>query len=252
MILQNETILLCGGEERNYKKCLQLDKGTWREHSTLNMSRIGHSAVATQTATFFFGGILSNTTYEYLPKDSNTWLTGKTNIPGGFHSGCAIASKSESEIWLIGGSTCGRRILRFNVNDHTFHSTPSRLNVRRNEPRCAFIPKTNKIMITGGFHTPTATWLDSTEMLDTEDGSITMASPMNFKRDGHGIGIVTIGNEDKLAVVGGKDGDIITHSEYHRAEFFNTQSKEWEITNALPVVHKDFGFLSVKLADIFF
>ena len=28
---------------------------------------------------------------------------GKTEIPGGFNYGCAIAVKSEKEIWLIGG-----------------------------------------------------------------------------------------------------------------------------------------------------
>ena len=77
MVTHNDTILLCGGEN-NSKKCFQLDHGTWKEHSTLNVERDWHSAVTTQTATFVFGGDYSDKTYEYLPKDSTKWLMGKT------------------------------------------------------------------------------------------------------------------------------------------------------------------------------
>ena len=60
--------------------------------------------MTTQEVTFLFGGSFSNRkTYEYLPKDSTEWLMGKTEIPGGFEHGCAIAVKSGQEIWLIGG-----------------------------------------------------------------------------------------------------------------------------------------------------
>ena len=55
MVVHNGTILLCGGEN-NEQECLQLDHGTWKEHSTLNEARVVHSAVTTQTATFLFGG----------------------------------------------------------------------------------------------------------------------------------------------------------------------------------------------------
>ena len=36
MVAHYGTILLCGGF-RNEKKCCQMDHGTWKEHSTLNM-----------------------------------------------------------------------------------------------------------------------------------------------------------------------------------------------------------------------
>ena len=41
MVMHNGTVLLCGGEY-NYNKCLQLDHGTWKEHSTLNVQRYYH------------------------------------------------------------------------------------------------------------------------------------------------------------------------------------------------------------------
>ena len=208
MVAHNGTILLCGGWN-NKQKCLQLDRGTWKQHSTLNVDRAWRSVVTTQATTFIFGGGYPNSkTYEYLPKDSTTWIMGKTKIPGGFENGCAIAVKSEQEIWLIGGCGAEKRILSFNINDHTFQLLPTRLNVRRQGHRCAFIPNTNKVMITGGYngHYFHFNDLDSTEVLDTEDGSVTMASPMNSKRTGHGIGVVTINGEDRITVFGGFDG----------------------------------------------
>ena len=95
-----------------------MDHGNWKNHSTLVRRRDWHSAVTTQTATFVFGGgySYSRTTYEYLPKDSTEWLMGKTEIPGEIYDGCAIAVKSEKEIWLIGGSGTEKRILKFNVD----------------------------------------------------------------------------------------------------------------------------------------
>ena len=184
MVLHNGTILLCGGYDqtgRNMQKCLQLYHGTWKQHSTLSKRRQLHSVVTTQTASFLFGNgslVRPGTTYEYLPKDSTTWLMGQTEIPGGLQGGCAIAVKSDQEIWLIGGKNTEYRILTFSVKDHTFQELPSQLNVGRWDHRCAFIPNTNKVMITGGYNGP----LDSTEILDTEDGSVTMASPMNFQK----------------------------------------------------------------------
>ena len=81
MVEHNGKIFLCGGRT-NEKQCLQWNHGTLKDHSTLNVERLWHSVVTTQTATFIFGGIYSRTTYEYLSEDSTKWLTGKTEILG--------------------------------------------------------------------------------------------------------------------------------------------------------------------------
>ena len=240
MVLHDGAILLSGGYP-DRKKCLQLDHGTWKEHSTLNQTRCYHSAVTTQTTTFLFGGKKSNSrkTYEYLPKGSTSWLMGKTEIPGGFRDGCAISVKSDQEIWLIGGWTTEKRILSFNVNDHTFRQLPFRLNVRRCLHKCAFIPNTKKVMITGSGR--------STEVLDTEDGSVTMASPLNSKRIGHGMGVLTIKGEDRLVVFGGSD----RIKRLDTVEIYNAKTEKWEISDIKFNEPKDsFGYLTVKLRDI--
>ena len=239
------TILLCGGFG-NSEKCLQLDHGIWKEHSTLDNKRVWHSTVTTQTATFVFGGWRSRTTYEYLPKDSTEWIMGKTEIPGGFACGFAIAVKSEQEIWLIGGGSTEKRILRFNVESHTFQVLPFQLNMGRWGHRCALIPNTNKIRITGGFDDDC---INSTEILDIVDGNVTMASPMNSRRSGHGMGVVTINGKDRLAVFGGSDG----RNQLNRVEIYNTQTEKWETSDfKLSEPKSHFSFLTVKLGDILF
>ena len=162
----------------------------------------------------------------------------------GFDRGFAIAVKSGQEIWLIGGFETEKGILSFDVESHTFQVLPFQLNVGRFNHRCAFIPNTNKIMITGGINLG---FLDSTEILDTEDGSTSMASPMNSKRCGHGMGVVTINRKDRLAVFGGRNGE----NRLHCVEFYNTHTEKWEMSDLkLSEGKYGSGFLTIKLGDI--
>ena len=241
VLFQDGAVLLVGGL-RNDNKCLQLNHGTWREHSTLNKERYCHSVTTTESGIFLFGGATDS--YEYLPKGSTTWLMGKTEIPKGLWYGCAIAVKSDQEIWLIGGIGTNKRILSFNVKEHTFQELPFQLNVGRRGHRCAFIPNTNKIMITGGYDDYT---LDSTEIIDTQDGSVTKGSRMNIERQFHGMGVLTINDEDRLAVFGGHDRNSWIDS----VELYNSNTEKWETSHIkLTQPNFHFGFLTVKLSDI--
>ena len=245
MFLHDGNFLVCGGN-KNKKKCLILSHGTWKEHSSLNKKRLWHSSVTTQIATFVFGGIRSETTYEYLPKGSTTWLMGKNEIPSGFSYGSAVAVKSGEKIWLIGGYKTEKRILSFNVKDHTFQILPFQLNVGRFGHRCAFIPNTNRIIVTGG-KISDSEYLNSTEIIDSEDGSVTMASPMKCKRSGHGIGVITIKGEDRLVAFGGTDGLKIRYS----VELYCHQTDKWKIACINLQERKYcFGFLILKLSDV--
>ena len=75
-----------------------------------------------------------------------------------------------------------------------------------------------------------------------------MASPMNSKRFAHGMGVVTVNGEDRVAVFGGLDdgGD-----ELDCAELYNTITEKWEKTDLKSSKAKhSFGFLAIKLGDI--
>ena len=250
IVMHNGSLLLFGGTN-NELDCGQFCHGLWKKHSTLNKARVNHAAITTKAATFIFGGRYSSNTYEYLPKDSHIWLMGKTEIPGeGFQGGCAIAVKSDQEIWLVCDmphSLYGNIILSFNVNDHTFQVLPSKLIMVRYGFRCAILPHTNKIMITGGMNVFGGI-LDSSEILDTEDRSVTMASQMNTKRHRHGMGVITVNGEDRLAVVGGLSDN---YTELDSIELYNTETEEWETTKIkLQTPSYNFGCLSLNLRDI--
>ena len=164
-------------------------------------------------------------------------------------NGCAIEVKSDEEIWLIGGASMDDgSILSFNVNDHTFQKLPYKLNIERWDHKCAFIPNTKKLMITGGSDGVGGGHLDSTEIIDIENGTITMGSPMNSKRANHGMGVVTIENKDRLIVFGGEQFDYHT---LDSVEVYNTKTEKWETTGIkLKNKNAHFGFLTVNLAQI--
>ena len=104
-------------------------------------------------------------------------------------------------------------------------------------------------MITGGIGLTAGvfTLFNSTECLNTEDGSVTMASPMKSKRLGHGMGIIAINGENRLAVFGGYDGTNFLDN----VELYNTQTEKWETSDfKLSKAKSGFSFLTVKLGDI--
>ena len=244
MLLHNGTILLCGGR---MKKCYQLFRGNWMLHSTLNKSRVNYAVVSTQKAIFIFGGDHTRNTYEYLPKESTKWKwqIGKTEIPGGFQCGCAIAVKSEQEIWLIGDLFNGKRILQFNVNDHTFKVMPFQLIVDQIFlSRCALIPNSNKVMVIG--QRPNSNGFKA-QIIDIENGSVTMTGPLvNTKQDLYicQMDVLKINGEDRLAVFG-------IHRYLHTIELYNSQTNKWETTNkTFNGKQIGFGFLKIKLSDI--
>ena len=101
-------------------------------------------------------------------------------------------------------------------------------------------------MITGGHCS--ATILKSTEIIDPDNGSVIMASKMKYKRIGHGMGIVTINEEDRIAVFGGYHGETLPRDS---VELYNHHSDKWETTSIkMKEARSGFGFLSLKLNDV--
>ena len=112
---------------------------------------------------------------------------------------------------------------------------------------CAFIPNTKKIMITGGSRC--LHHINSTEIFDTENESITLAGPLNCIRDSHGIGVLTINDQDRIAVFGGQD--IVNNTALQSAELYDAkndilETSDIEVKNA----RNKFGFLTFKQGEI--
>ena len=254
MFIHDGALMVCGGGANNYDtsydrnepwKCFQLDNGIWKEHSTLNRKRANSAIVTTKKGTFIFGGNQKQfcKTYEYLPTGSTKWKNGKrSQLPGGVWRGCAIEVKSKQEIWLLGGHPRKERILSFDVNSHTSTELPFALLNERESFACAFIPGTDKIIVTGGISD--FKHQSSCEIIDTKDGTVTMASPMNYRRCGHGMGIIKNNREERLAVLGGTQGYGKVHDSI---ELYNIKTLKWELAEDLEmdIPRCSFGFTNI-------
>ena len=246
MHMHNDLILFCGGIT-SHRDWYSSVNGSLTNHSRLNVNRFLALTISTNSGMFVFGGYYDPFSYEYLPKDSTTWILGRNDIPEGIKDACAITMNSEQEILLIGNRnrSFDRRILKFDVKNHTFEELSTKLINGRSGHRCAYVPGTKKIIITGGYdYHDDMVLTNSTEILDTENGTVTVSNPMKVRRADHGIGILTVNDEDRVAVFGGRN---FQNASLDSVETFNTKTQKWEMSDIkLDQGRYGFGFLSVK------
>ena len=241
LFLHDDNLLICGGYG-NYDKCFMYEKDAWKELSTLKLNeyRSYASTVTTADGTFIFGGYDSRDTYEFLPPNK-VWQEGKTKIPNQFYQGCAVEVPNKKEILLVGGRDTFKRILKFDIENEDFKVMNVSLLKGREYHTCARLPDTNLIVITGGRDSD-GNEDDTTEILNLEDDSITLGNPMNVKRRDHGMAVITIDDEDRLAVFGGHNGDDSLDS----VETLNPRTRKWEVTDLkLDKAKRKFGFTSL-------
>ena len=218
------------------------DNDSWKEHSTLNEDRRFASAVTTADGTFIFGGEDGEETFEFLPKNSKVWENGRTKIPAGFSYGCAVEVPDRQEIILIGGSETFRRILNFDIKTQHFEEMPVSLIKGRYWHTCARLPDTNLVVITGGKDSDFNRH-DTTELLNLQDNTIALGNLMNTKRIHHGMAVITIDNEDRLAVFGGEDEN---RDYLDSVETLNPRTRKWEVSDLkLKEAKRGFGWVSL-------
>ena len=236
-----KTILICGGGD-NENKCLMHERGTWKDHSYLNKYRTFASAVTTVEGKFIFGGRNSDRTFEYLPQQSKRWKIGQTNIPDGFTGGCGVALPAQRKILLIGGEGTEKRILQFDMSSGAFEEMRLSLIKGRSYHACARIPDTSQIVITGGFDSD-GNEHGTTEILNFEDNTIMLGNSMNTKRDSHGMALISTDDEDRLAVFGGINENLVP---LDSVETFNSKTKKWEVSDLkLGGDKTSFGYTSI-------
>ena len=243
LFLNGDHLLICGGSNgASFKKCLKYEKDSWKEHSTLNSGRLYSSAITTANGTFIFGGDFDNKfTFTYLPKNSKDWQEGRTKIPEGFKYGCVVEVPGKQEVLLIGGLETQTRILKFDIETQAFEEMNVSLIEKRWGHTCAKLPHTNLILITGGLYSDTN---GKSEIFDMKDNTIILGNPMNTKRSYHGMAVITIANEDRLTVFGGRDENL---NRLDSVEIFNSSTRKWEIVSDLKLEEAKaaFGYVSL-------
>ena len=142
-----------------------------------------------------------------------------------------------------------------------------KLKVGRRDHKCAYIPGTNKIVITGGmvgalFARPykpgektisdfRGSVFDSTEIIDIDSETISMGNPMNLRRHSHGIGHVAINGKDKLVVFGGTDGGGNNAKALDEIEIYDNETDQWKLsTIRLDKGVRNIECLNIKLGEI--
>ena len=189
---------------------MKLVTNSWQINTALKTS--GYctptNMVISSKAIYTFGADENAKKIRYLPTNSKEWIEEKDiDIPGKFRIGCAVEIRSKGEIWLIGGCDYrGSRILSFDLQNHTLRELPLKLKTGRSYQKCIVTKISNKevILVTGGLsegrQPHKRSFLNSVEIINIEDGSVTPSPPMNIKRVGHGIGTLKINNQPRICV----------------------------------------------------
>ena len=256
LFMQNGTLTAAGGFDWNgsfNETWYQLKNGFWQINTALKTS--GYctptNMVITSKAIYTFGADENANKVRYLPNNGKNWMVKEhIEIPGQFRIGCAVEIKSKGEIWLIGGNDDnGNRILSFDLETHTFKDLPLKLITGRSRHIC-FVTKigdSEVILVTGGnseAKTPKRhTLLNSVEIINIADGSVTSSPLMTFRRNGHGIGTLNINNQPRICVFGGWNGE----KEENTVEVFDEETLKWELVKDFQMMEfkSEFGYITI-------
>ena len=242
--------MVAGGFNRNdfNETCYQLKNGSWQIYESLKTSGYctPENMVKTDKAIYTFGADYDGKKVRYLPNNSKDWIEEENvKIPKYFLRGCAVEIKSKGEIWLIGGDGTRKRILSFDLQNHTFTELPMKLKVGRYCHKCIVtkIGDSEVILVTGGLKKGTYCYENSVEIINIETGKVKLSSPMNKLRVGHGIGTLNINDQPRICVFGGWNG----FSEENTIEIFDKETLKWELLEDFKMKESKsyFGYLNI-------
>ena len=133
----------------------------------------------------------------------------------------------------------------FRQRNHSAIWSKVRIFKRFSDCGCVQIPNTTKIMITGG--KDGSIYHSSTEIFDTSTRTISYGPSMNSQRAYHGLGILTILNEDRVVAIGGYTGS----QNLDTVEAYNQYTNTWGyLSIQLLSPKRAFGSLTIKEGDI--
>ena len=151
---------------------------------------------------------------------------------------------------MIGGAgKSNKRILSFDLENHTFTELPMKLNVGRFGHTCIVtkIGNSEVILVTGGIEEkrPSCEYLNSVEIINIDAGSVTLISWLNIKRAAHGIGNLNINNQHRIAVFGGINNSGTRTKK--SIEIFDKETLKWELLDDIKMneARDDFGYLAI-------
>ena len=242
MTSNGDNLLNCGGYS-NYKKCYSLDiqEKRWIPHSNLTQNRVYATSVTMPNGVYIFGGrgIDSQTTTDFLPKNSGVWQAGPS-IPNRFESGCGVQI-SQEDLLLIGGRGTYDRLLEFNTKTNNFTIRGSKLQQGRLGHSCTLLNHT--IIVAGGWDADhNVNVLKSTELVPLTNGSPRFGGDLNTARAFFGLATIRV-HHKKAYSFGGEDSSF---NSLKSVEEWDADTEQWKLATFSLKEGKDvFGFLAV-------
>ena len=189
---------------------------------------------------YIFGGNISASTSDFLPKNNNkVWQAGP-GIPNGFQSGCGVKISAE-ELVLIGGYDDSDRMLKYNIKTRTF-AVWNTLKQGRFAHSCVLFK--NNIFVVGGFDGHD--YYVSTEIISLSDGMSRFGDNIRTPRVYAG-----------LVSIGGRFKKVLSFGGYYTNEYgvdirqgsideWNEDSEEWNLAPySLNEKKSEFSYLAV-------
>ena len=227
VITKSTEIHFCGGinpPNGEGNDCYQLISGVWTLQSQkLAASTDDRMQVDMPGGSYIFNKPFgsSQTTSEFLPSDSNSWVPGPT-VPGRqMRDGCVVKI-SDEDFLIIGGDEgpdFSTRIVKFNTRSGTWEDNWGSLLQKRWGLGCTYA--SGKVIVAGG--SDGAMMLESTEIIDVDGRQSRSAGNMSEKR--YGLALVTVNN--KVLAIGGFNGDEFLSS----VEEFNLEEETWSMAS---------------------
>ena len=256
-----QNIFVCGGTKYSesdrphysMRQCYKLVDKKWIEYNSLISNRTFATHITTKTdEVYIFGGTYSPYDSEILRLNDTKWQKGP-DIPDGLDKGCGVRI-SETELLLIGGYKTSKRILKYTINDGKWHNTSIHLEIGRFSHRCILYQ--NKVFVTGGIDTDPDSfepYTRSTEIIEIgKNGELSIRNgpKLYIGRNGHGMGIITVGRTPTLIAFGGWNSYNANNAIDVWLEFkiWNTTKYKWKTSRNMFMSQPKgaFGFATVS------
>ena len=231
---QNEAVICGGNTPESTRSCFRLQSGEWkRDYRILSSDRNHATGFSINGKAYTLGGSYTQNSSDILDFKEGVWKEGPKLIDPQVYSSCGVVISNE-EFLLIGGYYGSRKIFKFNAKSEHWSEVGS---VQHPRWRHACALYKNKVYISGGLSAKS-----SVEVLDLDSLTTRVINYHQIGRADHGLGMVHIDGQLRLAAFGGKDFDGVTDT----IELFDDDTETWSLSEyKLSQKKMAFGYLSV-------
>ena len=236
MIFTNDLkILVCAGfteVSRQSNECFQLERnGNWVLHSFFRFPRSLGTAISMPNGVYYFGGVFSPETSEFLATGEKNWVQGPAIPNPGLKCGSGVKI-SDTELLLLGGVGSENRVLKYNIENRQWTRLNDMIVRRYYHCSCVF---DGKVILTGGTNELYDENYLRTEVIQLSDMTSRLAGPLKIPRKNHSMAITTLGQKPVLVAFAGATSSYV--------EVWDSKNEQWKFQ----YVHSGSGYVRMNV-----